>query len=351
MAALLDRPSRPEPFAGGIGDRCCDTGRVTAADPVDRRDLEADARWFEYSRAADPVGSGRVAPIPLARFDAKTHRDLVTGIVPFDLRDELRLDEHTAAGPTTSPALVASFIRIAPGDHVDTAPVATSELYFVLDGSGASTVTDRSGRVFDLAWGVGDVVVLPAGCSSHHVGVDDATLYWVTDEPLLRYLGVTPNATRFAPTRFAAERTRSELDDVANAPHALDRNRLSVLLNTAPNDQTQTITHVLWAMFGLLPAGAAQRPHRHQSVALDLIVDCPPGCYTLVGRSVDDRGEIVRPTRIDWEAGGAFVTPPGMWHAHYNESDVDAHLLPIQDAGIHTHLRSLDIRFVGPRRR
>ena len=34
-----------------------------------------------------------------------------------------------------------------------------------------------------------------------------------------------------------------------------------------------------------------------------------------------------------------------MWHAHYNETDRPAHLIPIQDAGLHTHLRSLDIKF------
>ena len=40
-----------------------------------------------------------------------------------------------------------------------------------------------------------------------------------------------------------------------------------------------------------------------------------------------------------------FVTPPGLWHSHYNESGGDAHLLPVQDAGLHTHLRTLDIHF------
>jgi gentisate 1,2-dioxygenase len=40
-----------------------------------------------------------------------------------------------------------------------------------------------------------------------------------------------------------------------------------------------------------------------------------------------------------------FATPPGMWHAHFNETDQPAHLIPVQDAGLKTHLRSLDIRF------
>ena len=58
-------------------------------------------------------------------------------------------------------------------------------------------------------------------------------------------------------------------------------------------------------------------------------------------------GQIVDPQRIDWESGGAFLTPAGWWHSHVNPSDQEARLLPVQDAGLHSHLRSLDIRFSG----
>jgi gentisate 1,2-dioxygenase len=100
-------------------------------------------------------------------------------------------------------------------------------------------------------------------------------------------------------------------------------------------------------MQGVVPAGAVQAPHRHQSVALDLILDCDPGCYTLVGRELNADGTIRDPQRINWQSGGAFITPPGLWHAHTNSSGRTARLLPIQDAGLHTYLRSLDIRFAG----
>ena len=100
-------------------------------------------------------------------------------------------------------------------------------------------------------------------------------------------------------------------------------------------------------MLGVVPGGAVQPPHRHQSVALDLIIDCPPGCHTLVGSELAEDGSISRPQRVDWEPGGAFITPPGLWHAHVNPSEQPALLLPIQDAGLHTYLRSLDIRFAG----
>jgi len=85
---------------------------------------------------------------------------------------------------------------------------------------------------------------------------------------------------------------------------------VSVLLADAGEEQTLTITHVLWAMSGVLPTGQEQRPHRHQPAALDLIQEARPGCYTLLGTRPDERGHIVNPVRVDWKACGAFVTPP-----------------------------------------
>ncbi len=133
-------------------------------------------------------------------------------------------------------------------------------------------------------------------------------------------------------------------------PAVAERSRVSVLLGNAATPQTLTVTHTLWAMLGVLPAGRVQRPHRHQSVALDLITDCAPGCYSLVGSSLTADGAIADPERVDWEPAGAFVTPPGLWHSHHNESGRAAYLVPVQDAGLHTYLRSLDIRFAPPRR-
>ena len=83
-------------------------------------------------------------------------------------------------------------------------------------------------------------------------------------------------------------------------------------------------------------------------MALDLILDCDVGCYTLVGTQISAQGKIINPIRVDWKPYSAFITPPGHWHAHYNESASDAHLLPMQDAGLQTYLRSLDIKFVLP---
>jgi gentisate 1,2-dioxygenase len=64
-----------------------------------------------------------------------------------------------------------------------------------------------------------------------------------------------------------------------------------------------------------------------------------------MGEQLDAEGRIVQPVRRDWKPGAAFVTPPGWWHSHHNETDTPAIVLPVQDAGLHTWMRTLDIRF------
>jgi gentisate 1,2-dioxygenase len=296
-----------------------------------------DARYFEYSKAANPIGSGHAPQVPIVRFGPEIYLDQPTGVVPLDLSKDLGVKN----GEATSPALLANFVRIRAAEQIDTSPNATSQLYYVLYGRGFAAINGHL-----VKWEKGDFLTLPAG--SHAVFYADAetAMYWVHDEPLLRYLGADATQPRFRPTKFHRADAVAKLEDIAARPGANDKSRVSVLLANADQEQTLTITHVLWAMFGVLPAGQEQRPHRHQSVALDLILDAPPGgCYTLLGTRLDERGEIVDPIRVDWQAGGAFTTPPGMWHAHYNETDQPAHLIPVQDAGLQTYLRSLDIKF------
>jgi gentisate 1,2-dioxygenase len=299
-------------------------------------DATDDARYFEYSKAANPIGSGHTPKVPVVRFSPELYQDGPTRVVPLDLSKELGI----RTGAATSPGLLANFIRIRAGEQISTSPNATSQLYYVLHGRGFAAVNGRM-----VAWEKGDFLTLPAGSRSVFYADSDTALYWVHDQPLLRYLGAEATEPKFRTTKYRRADAVAQLQDIAARPGANDKSRVSVLLANAQEEQTLTITHVLWAMFGVLPDGQMQLPHRHQSVALDLILDAQPGCYTLLGTRLNERNEIDNPIRVDWEAGGAFVTPPGMWHAHFNESGEPAHLIPVQDAGLQTYLRSLDIRF------
>ncbi len=304
---------------------------------------QAGIQLFDYRQAANPIRSGLTEPIPYQQWSPELHGAGPTAILPLDLSAELG-----CAGPATSPALAAHFLRLLAGEGLKAAACATSSLFYVLSGSGQLQRPAGQGQpALELPWAAGDLFVLPAGPDPLLQAEADSVLYWVHDGPLLRYLGVEPSRPCFQARHYPSARLEAELQALLADPSSARSNRLSILLAHEDLPATRTVSHTLWAMLGLVPDGAIQPPHRHQSVALDLIVDCDPGCYTLVGRGLAEDGTIRDPQRIDWQSGGAFITPPGHWHAHVNESGRMARLLPIQDAGLHTYLRSLDICFAG----
>ncbi len=301
-------------------------------------DLQKDIEFFEYTKAANPLERGTITGVPFAELLSDLHEQGPTRIVPFDLADKLGCDT-----PATSPNLSAAFIHIEPGKEIRTSVNATSELYYVIRGSGVSSRNELS-----IEWRKGDFFVVPTGTELTHIADADSALYWINDEPLLRYLGATATKERFSPTLYKAEECESALAKIASDPAASDRNRVSVLLANKHFPQTMTVTHTLWAMFGLLPKDSDQPPHRHNSVALDLILDCKPGCYTMISREIGQDGHLINPVRQDWKPYSAFVTPPNYWHSHHNESGEDARLIPIQDAGLQTYMRTLNIQFAHP---
>lgn len=303
--------------------------------PRDVPSEQVDAEYFEYSKAANPISANLITRIPYHSFPASLYDSGPSRVVALDLSDALGCE-----GPATGPGLCANFIRLNAGESLDLHPNATSQVFYVIAGEGNVVQGEH-----EIAWSTGCFIALPGLLQARFSASQDARLYYVHDEPLLRYLGVTRSTDRFVPTLYPAALVNLKLREAADDPRAQDRSRISILLGNRNFAQTRTVTHVLWAMYGILPAGSIQKPHRHQSIALDFIIDCPKGCYSLVGTELDADGQIRNPVRVDWSPGLAFVTPPGYWHAHFNESDTEAFLIPIQDAGLQTYLRALDIRF------
>ncbi|MEB3316721.1 MAG: cupin [Cyanobacteriota bacterium] len=332
--------------AGLLSEQDPSTGEPSGASSV----WQDPALIYDYRQAANPIRKGLTEPIPLRQWNPPAPEVSQSAILPLDLSEALGCE-----GPATSPGLAAHFLQLSPGDPLRPLACATSSLFVVLRGEGglswAAGATPSRGEgdhsLTPLEWAAGDVFLLPHGPTPELVAHQASLLYWVHDGPLLRYLGVKPTGARFSPCHFQADRLNAALNRLLTDPTAARSNRLSILLAHAELPASRTISPTLWAMVGLVPPGASQPPHRHQSVALDLIVDCDPGCYTLVGTELNPDGQIHKPQRIDWETGGVFVTPPGYWHSHVNTSQRAARLLPIQDAGLHTYLRSLDIRFAG----
>lgn len=298
---------------------------------------QAKAELFDYRQAANPVRAGLTEPIPLRQWDPALHQSGPTAVVPLDLSNELG-----CSAPATSPGLSANFCasNLVKASRQRRTPPACC--FMCCTDRAASSVLARRSLTGAL-----EIFLYCRLASPLLTAKATSVLYWVHDGPLLSHLGVEASTARFEPTHYPAALLQRELDQLLADPSSARSNRLSLLLANSDLPQSRTVTHTLWAMLGVVPAGAIQPPHRHQSVALDLIIDCDPGCYTLVGTELDASGAIANPSRIDWQSGGAFITPPGYWHAHVNSSERMSRLLPIQDSGLHTYLRSLDIRFSG----
>ncbi len=292
---------------------------------------------FEYLQAADP----RMPEVPIRRFPADLHLTGPSGIVHLDNSKELMTDY-----PATSPNCLASFVRLEPGTTLTTDVQASSHLFYVLRGRGVIGTPCGFNN-----WADGDVITLPASESITFQAGNESALYWVNDSPLLCYLGVKPTIPTFNPVRYQAEWLRSEVERIAQQAGARKRNRIGILLANPVCSLTRTVTPVLWSLLQIVPPGIVRPPHRHNSVALDLAISGCSNGYTLMGRELDAQGNIKEPIRVDWTDGSAFTTPAMLWHEHHNDGRDEAWVFPVQDAGLVTYGRILDIRFAagGPK--
>ena len=143
--------------------------------------------------------------------------------------------------------------------------------------------------------------------------------------------------------KYSKEYLVKNLNELSNPKN----NRKGILLSNKDTEKigVNTITPVLWALYNELPPNTIQRPHKHNSVALDLCISCSDSenIYTLIGDELDENGNIVNPIKMNWKEGEMFITPPGLWHSHNNIGETYAYILPIQDAGILLYQRILGI--------
>lgn len=291
---------------------------------------EQQADFKEYMSAVNPP----MPKIDVQSFAHTLHQEGATRVIELDLSEQLETQY-----PATTPNLMANFIRIIDGTTIKTDVKATSQMFYVINGRGRTQMKNGT-----IEWKTGDLFTLPAVPEALHTATEDSALYWVHDQPLLSYLGVQPDEQRFEPVLYTQERLHEELAKVR--AQGENRNRTGVLLANPNFPLTMTLTHTLWSLYNALPKGVVQKPHRHNSIAVDYCVTAGENTYTLIGKELDNDGNIINPIRADWVAGSVFITPPGWWHSHHNESDQDAIVLPIQDAGLIMNMQILDFQLV-----
>ena len=112
--------------------------------------LNEQALYYDYASTANPIFAGLIPPVPYHSFSPDFFEQKTSGILPLDVSEQMK-----CPGPATSPALLANFVRIVKGT-LKTNALATSQLFFVFQGSGRTQACGRT-----IEWKQGDFMVSP----------------------------------------------------------------------------------------------------------------------------------------------------------------------------------------------
>ena len=217
---------------------------------------------------------------------------------------------------------------------------ATSHMFYIIKGN-CSIHIDNDEKTVNS----GDILISPCFnlMTIKNLSEEELQIYYVNDSPLLNYLGSKADKKIFKAVIYSNEFLIQQLNELSDK----NNNRKGILLSNKDTEELgiNTITPVLWALYNELPPKTTQKPHKHNSVALDLCIKCSDSenVYTLIGDTLDENGNIINPKKVSWKEGSMFITPPGLWHSHNNDGDTYAYVLPIQDAGLLLYQRILGI--------
>ena len=306
LRALLDplsgAPRAPSPYAANAR-------YLTSLDGFNIRRPAVPAQVFraERDRALDPA-----AP---------------TGLVPLDLSATLGLPY-----PATTPFILSRYARIRGGETLATTFRASTEIYHVIRGSGRTTAGDGT----SIAWEASDTFCLPGGTATRHAASEDAVLWITTNEPQLEFEGLRPPAPGEAPIRpavYSMAEIRRRLLEVYLDPRGAAMPGKSVNFGNAAIESSRTTTPSFTIALNSLLPGEAQRGHRHNAVAVTLVLG-GEGCYSLVDG-----------VRVDWEPHTVMITPPAAFHSHHNDGRELALFLIVQDGGVYYHCRTMGFSY------
>jgi gentisate 1,2-dioxygenase len=292
---------------------------------------------YEYESSVNP----NLPEIPIM---SKNSQEINYGFTPIDLSEIYHMDF-----PCTSPNLLASFIKVKKfaylyldQDDCDKKSMnASSHLFFIIQGVASLDMDFNHHHHVES----GEILVHPCFQNIYikNHSEEDLVIYYINDSPLVNYLGCEPKNPIFKSAIYSKHFIQENLEKLSNP----NNNRKGILLTNKDVELlgVNTISPVLWALYNELPPKTIQKPHKHNSVALDFCIkssDCE-NIYTLIGEELDENGNILNPQKIHWKEGSMFITPPGLWHSHNNIGDTYAYILPIQDAGLLLYQRILGI--------
>ncbi len=250
-----------------------------------------------------------------------------TGFIACDRSAEMAMPY-----PATSPLVLARYARIRARESLGANFQASGVVFYVIAGSGNTRCGSET-----VAWNEGDVFVLPGGQElTSTAGEQDAVLWIVTNEPQLAFENLRAPAQGQAPTdavHFPADEIERQIHTLYEVGRGNDIAGSALIFSSTKQEGIRNVLPTLTVAMNSLPAGATQRPHRHNSVAVSLVIQGERCSSTIDGR--------LKP----WAPWATTITPPTSVHSHHNGGDKMAKFLIIQDGGIYYYTRALGFEF------
>lgn len=255
------------------------------------------------------------------------HRDTPTCLIPCDRSKELG-----CSFPATTPLVLARYARICAGETLETDLAASGVIGYVIAGTGSTLCGAER-----IEWKAGDTFVLPGGVPHiHRAGASDAVLWIVTNEPQVAFENLSPPKPGEAPTdvvHFPGDEVERQINLLYAVGRGEDIAGSALIFSSDRQEAIRNVLPTLTVAMNSLPPGKSQRPHRHNSVAVSLII-AGEGCYSMV----DGR-------RKEWSQWATTVTPATAVHSHHNAGTKMAVFLIVQDGGIYYFTRALGFEF------
>ena len=270
-------------------------------------------------------------PVPIRQFvrerDVAFDPATPTGAIALDASDAL----GTAYAATT-PTILCRYLKVRAGETLRTGYVASGEIFYVMSGGGES----RNGAD-TIAWAGGDVFCFPGGDETvHRAGDRGGLLFCVTNEPLLafeRLRAPAPGTAMVDTTHWPATTIDDHFEEVWKRPVTPDTTGYSVQFTSQSMAPSINTIPSINCSINTLAAGADQRPHRHNGVAVTLAIQGEGVHSTIDGR------------RFDWSTGVATITPATLLHSHHSRGDKRMRSFVIQDEGLHFYTRTPGFSF------
>ena len=270
-------------------------------------------------------------PVPIRQFlrerDVAFDPQTATGPIALDASDAL-----ATPYPATTPTILCRYLKIRASDGLSTNFAASGEIFYAMSGSGES----RNGAD-TIAWGAGDVFCFPGGSeTTHSAGDRGGLLFCVTNEPLLAFEGLRaplPGQSKIETTHWPAGTIDGHFEAVWQRPMTPDTTGYSVQFTSralAPSINTIPSINV---SINTLAAGADQRPHRHNGVAVTLAIE-GEGIHSMIDGQ-----------KFEWSTGAAQITPATCLHSHHARGDKRMRSFVIQDEGLHFYTRTPGFNF------